>query len=159
MDRHTVLDRMSAARVELLTGIMGLDEETMTCLPVVGMWTLKEVLAHLSGWAVWHLTAVRKALAGEQADLSPLQDRDSFNRRLVGERGSWTITEILDELDGTRTALEELLIALPEEEIFRAARFRGPQWDNLAGWLRVVREHEEEHAQQIRSWRVAVAMI
>ena len=159
MDRRTVLDRLNTARVELLTGIKGLDEETMARLPVVGRWTIKDLLAHLAGWASWHMGAIRKELSGESPDLSPLQDRDSFNVHLIEERRRWTVTEILDELDGTHTAFEELLMEMPEEDIFRCGYLQGPQWDNLAGWLRVMREHEEEHAQQIRAWRVAVAMI
>jgi hypothetical protein len=159
MDRHAVLDRLNAARAELLLGIKGLDETTMTTLPIAGTWTIKEVLAHLSGWESWHLAAIRQALAGTAPDFSPLQDRDSFNRRLLEERRGWTVTEILDELDSNRTALEELLLEMPEESLFRAGPMRGPQWENLAGWLRVAREHEEEHAAHIRAWRRAVTMI
>jgi hypothetical protein len=159
MDRHTVLERMDAARAELLMTITGLDEPTTTTLPVVGGWTIQSVFAHLAGWATWHLGSIRKALAGEQPDFSPLQERDAFNVRLVEERSSWTVTEILDELEATRTALHKVLDGTPEEEIFRVGYLQGPQWDNLAGWLRVIREHEEEHTKQIRAWRIAVAMI
>lgn len=159
MDRRTVLARMDAARAELLMTITGLDEATVTTLPVVGRWTIQAVFAHLAGWSAWHLATMRRALAGEPIDFSPLQDRDAFNTRLVGERSSWTMTEILDELEATRTAFEELVNDTPEEEIFRVGHLPGPQWDNLAGWLRVAREHEEEHTTQIRAWRTAVAMI
>jgi hypothetical protein len=159
MDRSVVLERMDAARAELLMTITGLDESTMTTLPVVGTWTIRAVFAHLAGWAVWHLESIQKALAGEQPDFSPLQERDAFNARLVEGRSSWTMTEILDELEATRMALEQLLNGMPEEEIFQVGYLSGPQWENVAGWLRVVREHEEEHATQIRAWRTAVTMI
>lgn len=159
MDRRTVLERMDAARAELLMSIAGLDEPTVTTLPVVGQWTIQAVLAHLAGWSAWHLSTIRRALAGAPVDLSPLQDRDAWNARLVAERSSWTTTEILDELESTRTAFEELLHATPEAVLFRVGYLPGPQWDNLAGWLRAVREHEEEHTRQIRAWRTAVAMI
>jgi hypothetical protein len=159
MDRHTVLVRQDAARADLLTAIAGLDEATMASLPVVGNWTIKEVLAHIAGWAVWDLAAIRQVQAGEQPDFAALQDVTSFNARHVEERRNWTVTEILDEMDATRTALEELLMAIPEEDIFRVGQFRGPHWENLAGWLRVAREHEEEHAVQLRAWRTAVTTI
>lgn len=159
MDRRTVLERMDTARAELLMTITGLDEATTTTLPVVGEWTIQSVLAHLAGWATWHLGNIRKGLAGEEPDFTPLQERDAFNARLVEERSSWTMTEILDELEATRIAIEQLLNEIPEEEIFRVGHLSGPQWENLAGWLRVVREHEAEHAAQIRAWRTAVTMI
>ena len=159
MDRRTVLARQDAARAELLTAIAGLDETTMATLPVVGAWTIKEVLAHLAGRAAWHLAAIRQVQAGEQPDFAVLQDVQPLSAQHVKERASWTVAEILDEMDATRTALEELLMAMPEEDLFRVGHFRGPHWDNLAGWLRVAREHEEEHAVQLRAWRTAVATI
>lgn len=159
MDRRTVLERMDATRVELLMTITGLDESTTTTLPVVGEWAIQSVFAHLAGWASWHLGSIRRALAGEQPDFSLLADRDAFNIRLVEERSSWTMTAILDELEATRIALHELLNEMPEEDIFRIGYLHGPQWDNLAGWLRVIREHEEEHATQVRAWRTAITMI
>lgn len=159
MDRRTVLERMDAVRAELLMTITGLDEATTTRLPVVGAWTIQVVFAHLAGWGTWHLESIRRGLAGEQLDFSPLQDRDAFNERLVEERSTWTMTAILDELEATRTASHDLLNEMPEEDIFRIGYLAGPQWENLAGWLRVIREHEEEHAAQIRAWRTAVTMI
>ena len=159
MDRRTVLERTDTARAELLKTITGLDEVTVTTLPVVGNWTIREVLAHLAGWATWHLGAMRQTLAGEPVDLAPLADREGFNVRWLDERGSRTMTEVLDELEETRVVLEELLRQLPEAEIFRGGHLAGPQWDNLAGWLRVIREHEEEHTAQLRAWRAAIAVI
>ena len=159
MDRRTVLARQDAARAELLTAIAGLDEATMASLPVVGMWTIKEVLAHLAGWAVWDLETIRQIQSGGQPDFAALQDVKSFNDRNVAERRGWTVAEILDELDTARTALEELLMAMPEEDIFQVGKYRGPHCENLANWLRVAREHEAEHAVQFRAWRTAVTTI
>jgi hypothetical protein len=159
MDRQTVLERIDAVRAELLMTITGLDEVTMTTLPVVDEWTIQAVFAHLAGWATWHVDSIRSALAGEQTVFSPLENRDAFSAHLVEERSSWTMTAILDELEATRTALHELLNEMPEEDIFRIGYLQGPQWENPAGWLRVIREHEEEHARQIRAWRAAVTMI
>jgi len=159
MNRETVLERMDTVRAELLMTITGLDDATMTTLPVVGEWTIQAVFAHLAGWATWHVGSIRSAQAGEQPLFSPLQNRDAFNEHLVEERSSWTMTAILDELESTRTALHELLDEMSEEDIFRVGYLQGPQWENLAGWLRVIREHEEEHAKQIRAWRTAVTMI
>jgi hypothetical protein len=69
------------------------------------------------------------------------------------------VAEVLAELELTQAALRELLLAMPEEDIFQVGRFKGPHWDNLAGWLRVAREHEEKHTTQLQAWRTAVGMI
>jgi len=31
----------------------------MMILPVAGIWTIRDILAHVSGWAAWDLEAIR----------------------------------------------------------------------------------------------------
>jgi hypothetical protein len=45
---------------------------------------------------------------------------------------------------------------MPDEDLFVAGPFRGPDWDSLAAWLQIAREHKEEHAREIRAWREQV---
>jgi hypothetical protein len=153
MDKQGVLEHLVEARAALLAAIDGLGEAEMTALPVAGDWTIKDILAHVSGWAAWDLAGVRGVLAGEPPDFSAIEDVDAFNARLVAERCKWTLGRILAEMADAHAALEGLLASAPDEDVFRVGLFQGPYWDNLAGWLQVAWEHEEEHATQIRTWR------
>jgi len=154
-DRGALLEHVNAARAELLASIDGLSEAEMTTQIVAGVWTVRDILAHISGWAVWDLTTIRSILAGQQPDLTAIQKVDAFNDRLVEERRDWTVKEILAEMQAAQAALQELLADLSDETLFDSALFQGPYWDNLAEWLRVFWEHEEEHAVEIRTWRAA----
>jgi len=153
MDKQEVLDHLTGARAELMAAIEGLSETEMTTLPVTGIWTVKEILAHICGWAAWDLAAIKGVLAGKAPDLSAIQGVNTFNARLIAERGGWSLDRILAEMRDTQAALQGLLAGMPDENLFQARSFRGPYWDNLAGWLQVAWEHEEEHAVQIRAWR------
>jgi len=153
MDKGLLLERLTRARADLLAAIDGLDGMQMTTLPVAGAWTIKDILAHLSGWSAWDLSAIEGILAGRHRDFSSVQDVDSFNAQLVAERRDWAVDEILAEMRDIRSALHELLARMPGEELFRAGPFEGPYWESLAGLLRVAWEHEEEHAEHIRAWR------
>jgi hypothetical protein len=157
MKKRDVLASVEAARAELLAAIEGLSEEQMTKVPVAGDWTLKEILAHIAGWTVWDLAAVRGILAGDTPDFAPIADVDAFNAALVAERCSWPLERILLEMEEALEATLELLAGLPENEIFDEGRFRGPYWRSLAEWLQVAWEHEQEHTEQIRAWREEVA--
>jgi hypothetical protein len=153
MNGRDVLDHLAGARAALLAAVEGLSETEMTTQPVAGEWTIRDILAHVSGWAAWDLAGIKSILAGERPDFAAIQDVDTFNARLVDERRGWSLDRILFEMRDTQAALQELLTGLPDADLFRAGPFQGPYWDSLAGWLRVAWEHEEEHVAQIRDWR------
>jgi len=81
MDRQGVLEHLASARAALLAAIEGLNEAELTTLPVAGVWTIRDILAHVSGWVTWDLTGIRGILAGERPDFSAIQDVDDFNAR------------------------------------------------------------------------------
>jgi hypothetical protein len=153
MDKGAVLARLRDARAELLAAVDGLSTTEMGILPVDGTWTIKDILAHVSGWTAWDLAGTRRILAGQGVDWTAIQDVDAFNAHVVAARRNRTPEQILAEMMATHTALQELLADLPEEDLFSTGLFEGPYWDNLAGWLQVAWEHEAEHAGQIRAWR------
>lgn len=153
MNKQDVLARLEAARGELLAAIEGLSQEEMTRIPVAGEWPVRDILAHIAGWAAWDTGAIRDILAGDTPDFAPIQDVDAFNTALVAERSSWPVERILREmteaLDETRT----LLAGMSEDEVCSDSRFHGPYWRSLADWLQLAWEHEQEHAARIQAWR------
>ena len=64
------------------------------------------------------------------------------------------LDQVLAEMRETQDAMQELLADIPDAGLFSDGAFQGPYWDNLAGWLQVAWEHEQEHAAQIRAWRI-----
>ena len=153
MDRDTVLSSLTRARNRLLAAIYGLAQEDMTTHLVCGEWTIREVLAHIAGWAAWDFGAIKDIKEGTLADLSVILDVDPFNQGLVAERSGRSTEQILDELSELQDATQQLLGEMPKGDILTSDRYRGPFWNSLAEWLQVAWEHEEEHAAQIESWR------
>jgi len=99
VDKREMLEHLTGAREELLAAIEGLSETEMTMLPVAGVWTIKDILAHIGGWAAWDLAGIRTILAGERPDFSAIQDVDTFNGRLVAERSTWSLDQVLAEME------------------------------------------------------------
>jgi uncharacterized damage-inducible protein DinB len=147
------LDHLCAARSELLAAVQDLSAAEMTGVPMSGAWTVREILAHIGGWATWDVACIKDILEQNHPDLSVIRDVDAFNAALVAERQDWSIQQILAEMATAQSALEGVLGALPEETLLHDGRFRGPFWYNLAGWLEIAWEHELEHAAHLRTWR------
>ena len=153
MDKRWILEHLTGARAQLLSAIEGLSHAEMTTVPVLDAWTLREVLAHIAGWAAWDLETIRDIQAGESPDLSVIRDVDAFNRRLLAERSEWSLDQILAEMKDANAAMCDLLCSMSDQDVFDGGPFRGLYWDTLAEWLQVAWEHEEEHAIQMREWR------
>lgn len=153
VDRQVVLERLTGARTRLLASIEGLSETEMSTAPVSGTWTLRELIAHVSGWASWDLEAIRGIQQNKGPDLSVIQDVDLFNELLVTQRAEWSADRILAEMEATQTELLELVGSMSDQHLLDTDAFPGPYWHNLAEWLQVAWEHEEEHASEIQSWR------
>lgn len=150
MGRQKVLNHLANTRAQLLAAIEGLSETELTTLPVSGTWSLREVLAHIGGWAAWDLGAIRAIQQGKRPDLSVIQEVDAFNDRLVAERKKWSVGKILAEMEDSQAAIQELVGSLSDRDLFENGPFRGPYWENLAEWLQVAWQHEEEHIAQIQ---------
>ena len=86
MDKRALVEHLNGARAELLVALDGLNTTEMTTRPVAGAWTIRDILAHVSGWAAWDLAGIRSILAGLCPDLTAIQDVDCSNGRLVDER-------------------------------------------------------------------------
>ena len=153
MRRQEVLNHLARARAQLLAAIEGLGATELTTLPVSGTWSLREVLAHICGWAAWDLAAITAIQQGQCPDLSVIRDVDVFNDRLVAEREKWSVKRILAKMEETQVGMQELVGNLSDRDLFVDGAFQGPYWKNLAEWLQVAWEHEEEHTAQILIWR------
>jgi hypothetical protein len=153
MDKAEVLRRRTTARRRLLAAVDGLDEDVLTRAKVCGHWSFEEVLAHLSGWSRWDFETISALQAGESADLSPLDDIDGFNDRVVAERSGWTVRQILDEMKEVEAAMNRLIADQPEASLSAPAPHICRYWNTLADWLLVASWHEEEHAAELEAWQ------
>ena len=149
-----LLARLAAERAGLLEQIIGLDERTLTEVPVLDGWTIKDLLAHVAAWDRWELREMRHMASGEPPDLSAIQDMDGYNAAVVAAWRDRTLAEVLAELQDARAAWVSWLQTLPNEEFFRERLFAGEDW-SFPGCVEVQWQHDAEHTAQIAAWREA----
>lgn len=159
MKGATLRSRVETARQELLDAIDGLTPEQLLEPGVVGDWSVRDVLQHISLWEaelvrlLLHVDRGRRP-GGER--FSGKIDVDALNARWHEETRHRPLQSVLDDFHGVRRQSLRWLDQLSDDDLTRVrpeAWLRGrPLWRWIA---EETFEHDQEHAEQVRQWRQA----
>ena len=145
-----LFETMNQERTILLDAITTLSEALLDEKGVVGEWSIKNMLAHLTGWekVVTDFLPDRLAMGSRPAILSTMSaDEDAWNAQQVTSFEHLTPKEQLGEFERTRQALLQVLHDAGEEALNRQCPW--PEWQGtLATYiLEQVVGHECEHRE------------
>ncbi len=148
MTKQQLLDKLEQAWAAFQASYAGLSEAQMTTPGVTGEWSVKDILAHVSGWEEESLKYLPLILAGGQ--LPRYADAyggiDAFNARMTELKRSLTLAEVLRGLDETHRRLVAYVQGSPEAQFATETRFRRRLRQDTYS-------HYPVHAQAIREWR------
>lgn len=84
----------------------------------LGVWSVKDLLAHLAGWDYTNLEAAKALRAGQLPDFYSHYDRDwkTYNARLVAEHKRDDFAELLSLVQHSLQQLVAFLKTVPAEE-------------------------------------------
>lgn len=147
MNREQLFQRIDRAWSAFNDSYAGLPESMMTAPGVVGDWSVKDILAHVTTWeeeTLKYLPLI--AEGGTPPKYASVGGIDAFNERAF-ERGRATpLSEVRRRLDETHRRLLDYLAGVPEDLFVRESRFRKR--------LRIdTYSHYPEHTEAIRAWR------
>jgi hypothetical protein len=151
MQMELVLGALREARADLLQEAASLSagQQEMVFL---GIWSIRELLAHLAGWDVTNLEAVKAILAGKVPDFYDHYDHDwqSYNATLVATYNRATVQELLSLLRDSHSQLLEFLQSIPAEAFLKdyGLRMRGNKV-TIQRLLEAELKDELIHSQQI----------
>jgi hypothetical protein len=121
----------------------------------LGIWSVKDLLAHLVGWDFTNLAAVQEILAGQLPSFYAHHDRDwrTFNAGLVAKYKRDDFAALLSLVQGSHQRLVDFLGPVPAEEFSRdrGLRFRGYKV-TIVRLLQAEASDEEVHCKQIQAW-------
>jgi hypothetical protein len=121
----------------------------------LGVWSMKDLLAHLVGWDFTNREAAREILAGELPGFYAHHDRDwkTYNARLVAEHKRDDFAELLALVEDSHRQLIAFLETVPAEEFDRdrGLRFKGYKV-TIARLLQAEARDEREHCAQIEGF-------
>jgi hypothetical protein len=144
---ETLIQRLEASRAEMIKHLDEIDKNR----EIYPLWTVREIIAHLSGWDDASIGFVRAILADEIPLTPAARGIDVYNEETVATREGLDYDHIYREYIATRSALLDLIRKVPEEKI--AKKFILP-WGGEGTLLDIVNifEHHEreEHAGDVR---------
>ncbi len=140
-DWTALQERLAAAFASFLETCGRLDPGLYETGTVGGQWSLRDVVAHLTGWDHEATERFWRFLAGPTDDIS--YNNDEFNARSVAARQHFTYQQAVKELRSVHRGLEEAIAAVQPEDLEAEGRF--------AEWLAALSKHYEEHTAQLQA--------
>jgi uncharacterized damage-inducible protein DinB len=146
---QTLIDKLAAARGEILQTIEGLDEGALTWKPGDARWSIKETLAHLASAEGSHRQVAQAIAVGQTVDV-PDFDLDTWNAARVAERRQQSMDEILEEMAAERQHTLSALHDLEDEALDRQGLHPALGETTVLKVFRVIPIHERWHLKDIR---------
>jgi hypothetical protein len=148
MDRQQLLNKLDKAWAALKDSCAGLSDARLTEPGVMGDWSVKDILAHVTTWEEEALKYLPLILQGGRPPRYSVNygGIDAFNAQLREQKRGLSLTDVLRQLDETHRRLIEYVQSAPEEQITQETRFRRRlRFDTY--------RHYREHASAIWEWR------
>ena len=130
---------------EFLDSIEGLPDSALSEAGVVGTWSVRDIMGHVTTWEEEALNRLPIVLAHEtEPGYSSLGGIDAFNAQKVTEKRGQALDQVRRDLTATHQVLLSRVIDIPDNavDVEFERRFGEDTWD-----------HYREHAEQIRAWR------
>jgi len=156
MDKAKLIDKLRAARSEWDDLIKQGPIERMEEPGVVGDWSLKNIMSHLTWHERWYADRMQERLRGEGYTPTEMETLD-FDRRndiVYRQNRDRPLADVLADSEETSRRLVEMAQANSEEFLIEPQQFEGVPvpiiiWKNLRG---DVYDHYHTHAQDVRAW-------
>lgn len=149
MKKQQILEKLDRAWVEFIDACAGLTDEQMQQPGVVGDWSVRDLMAHISWWEEEALKHLPTILSGRRPPRYSVTygGIDAFNARMTGQRSTLPLEEVRRRLVETHARLLEYISTIPEEQFTTETRVRRR--------LRLdTYSHYPVHTQAILDWRV-----
>lgn len=154
MRKQDILDEIQTARAALQQAIQGLTPEQMHIVGVTGIWSVKDILAHLTAWESEMVTALNQIHQRKVPRIVRIDDIDEWNEEQYHVNASRPLDIVLADFEGVHRMLFELLEDYDERALTNNRRFPWMEGEPLYYLLEEnVYLHEREHAGEIADWR------
>ena len=145
--KQDLLDEAARQYRAFHEAIQGLNEEHMTEV-WLGIWSVRDIIAHISGWQRELAPALERLARGERPIPEGVNydDVDSWNARFAAAKRETAVADVLLDLDRSHERFMQAAAQVPEERYVAGK----------TAWKIVdlnTAHHYREHGEQIRAWR------
>ena len=124
---------------------------------VVGNWSVKDIVAHLTSYEHF-LLEVLQAFSGQAADktysTAYRQGREQFNASQVEQRKYETAQHVMDEYQDTQMQTSSLLAQIPADMVTKPETVLiSSGMVSMEQFVEILAKHARTHCDQIRTFR------
>ena len=151
----SALIRETSTRMELLLAQLSVAEINQP--GAVGVWSVKDVLAHIAYWERYQVNILQAAARGETPALVADDETERNNASVVAQYYQRSLSAVIADWQQAREDLIEAIEDLDDEDLNDPNRF---PWSAGRSLLDRIDGnsfgHEQEHIEQIRAWMSGV---
>lgn len=152
--KDQLLAKLQEVRSSILAEASALRAEERDIV-FLGIWSIKDLLAHLVGWDYTNIEAAQNVLSGKVPEFYTQRDRDwqTYNALLVKKYKRDSFDELLTLTKDSQHKLIEFLETIPPAAFNKdfGVRFRGYKV-TMQRLLEAEAEDEQTHCQQIKDF-------
>jgi hypothetical protein len=153
-EKNRILQGHQAVRREILETVSRLSPEKRDRV-FLGSWSVKDLLAHLTGWDFTNIAAARAVKQGRLPEFYTCRDKDwqTYNARLVKENKLEGWEAMLARVEESHRELVEFMEALSTEDFFKdwGVRYKGYKV-MISRLVEAETKDESVHLVQIQSF-------
>src|SRR5688572_12797025 len=146
MDKRTeIIKGMETSHIAMMAQLHEIDKNRK----VYPLWTIREILAHLSGWDDAIVSYISALKSGEIPSVLAPRGLDVYNQETVATREGLSYDRIISEYVQTRARVIELVGSISEEMVTQESIL---PWGGHGSLLSIVDNfggHEMEHVVDI----------
>jgi len=147
MKKYQLLKKLEEAWAAIKESYAGLSDSQLMEPDVIGDWSVKDILGHVTTWEEEALKYLPLILnGGRPPRYTQFGGIDAFNAQMAEQKRDMTLSDVLRQLDETHRRLIDYLQNVPEEHFTRETPFRRRLRLDTYG-------HYPLHARAIREWR------
>ena len=158
MNQQEVLEALEENRRDFLEALEGLDENALTVPGVVGTWSIKDVLYHLTMWESEMVKLLWQASQGQEPSTAQLsgEDPDALNSTWAIQGANRSLESVMEDFHAVGKQAIRRVSELQKEDFEDPERFNWLDGHPLWTWIAQDSfNHEKEHSEQILAWRAA----
>jgi uncharacterized damage-inducible protein DinB len=155
LPKQEILEQIREARGAMLAALDGLPPDAMLHPGVIGLWSVKDVLAHLTAWESELVTALAQLDKPSRVpEIVRIEDIDQWNDAQYRASARRSLQAVMDDFNGVHKHLLKAVESLDDKTLDDARKFPWMEGEPL--WYLIAENgywHEQEHAENIRQWR------
>ena len=144
--RSQLVGQLEQARTEMTIQLDEIDKNRK----IYPLWTIREILAHITGWDDAIIASLSAHIAGREPGTPAARGIDNYNAETVATREGLDYDHIYREYIHTRDVLVDLVTSMPLEKASQPFVFPWGVVGDLQELLKVFIDHETEHAGDVR---------